>query len=284
MLLCVALVAALSVTAFAADPAPTPNWEEPGPAFTRQGTATWDRTRATLASSNAEEAGLMAAALSEVQAAVKAYEAVKNNDETSIEEVGKAYRDMETALNNILADPDYATVLTTAGTAQTLAQWCTASNYSGMSTALPTVGYGIIPIQSSLNFNTSVTIGANRSAALRYQAAQTVLEAQYVLAVEYDMSGHTQMDWNKYIIKATAEEQALQTKNAKTAAENAKAGAISAQATAKSLINTAMVIAQNAAAEAVANAQATAYNDLAAAYATAVADFWADVSAEIATW
>ena len=145
---------------------------------------------------------------------------------------------------------------------------------------------GTVPVQtaSGLGPNTSRHVGNLIPVANRQEAAAEVLRAQYLLAVDYDMSAKTSMDWSKYIINATAKEQAQQTANAKAAADAAKSGALNAQATAKSLINKAMTVAQDAAAEAVANAQATAYTNLANAYATAVADFWNDVAAEIATW
>lgn len=284
MLLCVALVAALSVSAFAADPAPKPDAAPIPGSMTPQGSATVDRNLATAATQLADQAAEYATAAGEVKKSVEAYEKVKNSTSSTQADLCEAYDKLQNELNVIWVD-HAADIGTYAPNGITFADLTTASNYTGLKAAV-TVGAITVPVQtnSGLVPNTSRHVGSLIPVANRFEAAQTVLAAQYVLAVDYDMSAQGPMDWNQYIINATAKEQAQQTKDAAAAAAAAKSGALSAQATAKVLINKAMTVAQDAAKEAVASAQATAYNNLAAAYATAVADFWADVSAEIATW
>lgn len=284
MLLCVALVAALSVSAFAADPAPKPDAAPIPGSLTPQGSATVDRDLATAAAGRADEAAAYAAAAAEVKKSVAAYEKVKNDTSSTQADLCDAYVKLQNELNVIWVD-NFADVGAYSASGVNFWQLTNASNYTGLKTAV-TVGAVTVPVQtnSGLVPNTSRQVGTLIPIANRYEAAQDVLAAQYILAVEYDMSAQGPMDWNKYIINATAEEQANQTANAKAAAAAAKTGALNAQATAKSLINKAMSVAQAAAAEAVANAQTTAYNNLAAAYTAAVSEFWAGVSAEIATW
>lgn len=293
MLLCVALVAAMGAAAYAIDPPPTPSVEDTlkppiNPEAPSAEDAVYDGQQAGQNLQDADDAAAFASVVSEVRAAVEAYESVRNNPNNSIAVVEAAYNTMDAKLQTIqaqaVADGLALTSSITSYPTATLQELTTATNYSG------TPG-GTVPAQTNVmqdaagNYiDTGRELGGVRSAALRAEAGHRVAAAQYVLAQAYDMSGGTQMDWNTYIIGATAVEQARQTKDAKAAADAAKAGAATAASTAKALINQSMAIAQDAAAEAVANAQTTAYNNLAATYATAVADFWAGVSAEIATW
>lgn len=282
MLLCVALVAALSVSAFAADPAPKPDAAPIPGSMTPQGSATVDRDNAAAAHNVAADAAEYAAAAAAVKKSVEAYEKVKNSTTAPNADWADAYVKLQNELNIIFVD--HAT-LTYAANGITIADLTTASNYTGLKTA-ETIGSVTIPVQtnSGLVPNTSRHVGALVPVANRAEAAAKVLEAQYILAIDYDMSAQGTMDWNKYIIGATAKEQAQQTKDAAAAAAAAKSGAATAASTAKALINQAMAVAQDAAAEAVSTAQAKAYNDLAAAYASAVSNFWAEVSAEIENW
>lgn len=303
MLLCVALVAAMGAAAYAIDPAPDPqvivNFNDNPSAPD----AANDGLTANAAAADARLAGSYVSAAKEVAAVVKAYQDVRDDTSTSALAVANAYETMVAGLARIAANPDYAALIGSGyapdGT-MTLAILTTATNYTGyqgadfatIQAAAVAQGYTganfaaqVDQLDANGNIvDTAREVSGFEAAAKVAQAAKLVEAAQYSLAVVYDMSNGTPMDWNAYIIGATAKEQAQQTTDAKAAADAAKAGAVTAQSTAKSLINQAMAVAQDAAAEAVANAQTTAYNNLAAAYATAVSDFWAGVSAEIATW
>lgn len=284
MLLCVALVAALSVSAFAADPAPKPDAAPIPGSLTPQGSATVDRDNAVDAHNVAVNAAEYATAAAAVKKSVEAYEKVKNDTSSTKADLCDAYVKLQNELNVIYVD--HATLTWTPATGVSIFDLTTASNYTGLKTAV-TVGSVTVPVQTNsddTHANSSREVGSLIPVANRVEAGAKVLEAQYILAVDYDKSAMGEMDWNKYIIGATAKEQAQQTKDAAAAAAAAKSGAATAASTAKALINQAMAVAQDAAAEAVSTAQAKAYNDLAAAYASAVSDFWADVSAEIATW
>lgn len=301
MLLCVALVAAMGAAAYAIDPAPDPavivNFNDNPSAPD----AAADGITANTAAVDARTAGTYAAAAKEVAEVVKAYEAVRDNPASSALAVANAFETMFAGLNRIAVTPAYAAIGAYAPDGvTTLAILTTATNYTGYdATTFPAVqaaalaqGYTGANFAQQADYvdpdgnimDTAREVGFVEADARTEQAAKLVEAAQYALAVVYDMSDGTPMDWNSYIIGATAKDQAQQTKDAKAAADAAKAGAVSASKTAKALINQAMAVAQDAAAEAVAAAQITAYNNLAAAYATAVSDFWAGVSAEIAKW
>ena len=98
----------------------------------------------------------------------------------------------------------------------------------------------------------------------------------------YRWSEKTKMDYNALQIglaKASASEAAT------IAAANlgkAKEMAVQAQATAKILIQDALLVANNSAQTAVYNAQMAAYNELAAAYAEAVTNTWMATEAYMA--
>ena len=286
MLLCVALVAAMGAAAFANNPPDDPEVVVQNHDPADAGDATVDAIASHNNQVAANHFGTFAGAIAEIRTAVEAYEKVRDSKAGNDADVDAAYGKMKTALTNIhdkyvnagtLADAD-------AINGVTFKDLTTAATYSGYTT----VPAGAVNIEveapvtdtNGNEIDTARDTGALRTSLLRLQAGLEVLSAQEALAVIYDMSEGKPMDWNSYIINATGVHQAQETKDAKAAADAAKAGALTAQSTAKSLINKAMAIAQDAAAEAVADAQATAYNNLAAAYATAVSDFWNGVAAE----
>ena len=121
---------------------------------------------------------------------------------------------------------------------------------------------------------------AEQARALKLTAARKALEAE--LDCAYRRSEKTKMDYNALQIglaKASASEAAT------IAAANlgkAKEMAVQAQATAKILIQDALLVANNSAQTAVYNAQMAAYNELAAAYAEAVTNTWMATEAYMA--
>lgn len=274
MLLCVALVATLGVTAFA-----TPydeQWaSETAPSATAPKDVAGAVTDAGYKAQNNDliaDAATVAAALSDLNKLDEAYLKVIKNPKSTAAEIADAYTAYQTAVADLTAG--WASVTLKDGSTLDSASIKAGSLEVNMSDYS---GYDISAVTDPTK-----TAAAGSATSTKISAAAKLVAAGWQNAVIFDLSNQTLMDANTINIGNAKTDMAAIKADAVKAAAAAKSAAAAAQATAKSLINDAVKYAQDAAAAQVANAQVTAYNNLANTYATAVANFWADVAAAVA--
>lgn len=274
MLLCVALVAALGVTAFAAPTAE--EWaSETAPSATAPkdpvGAAVDADYRSTM-NDTAADAATVAAALSDLNKLDEAYLKVIKDPKSTSADITAAYVDYQAAVAAVVGG--WASVTLKDGSTLDAAVIEVGSLKVDMS------DYGAYDITGVTD--PTKTAAAGSSTATKAGAAAKLVAAGWQNAVIYDLSNQTLMDANVLSIGNAKTDMAAVKADAVKAAAAAKSAAAAAQATAKSLINDAVKYAQDAAAAQVATAQVNAYNTLATTYATAVANFWADVATAVA--
>lgn len=275
MLLCVALVAALSVSAFAAPTAEQWASETEPTATTPKDVASaiTDAGYKSTMNDTAADAATIASALAALDKLDQAYLKVIKNPKSTTAEIAAAETAYKADVKELVDSWDK--VFMKDGTTK-------------LSAAKVEVGSLKVNMGDYKNTYTikglasDKTAAAGSSSANKAGAAAKLVAAGWQNAVIYDLSNQTLMDANALSIGNATTDMAAVKADAVKAAAAAKSAAVAAQATAKSLINDAVKYAQDAAAAQVANAQTTAYNNLANAYATAVADFWADVAEAVA--
>jgi hypothetical protein len=275
MLLCVALVAALSVSAFAAPTAE--QWaSETVPSATAPkdvvGAVTDAGYKSTM-NDTAADAATVASALAALDKLDQAYLKVIKNPKSTATEIADAKTEYDTDVAALVAS--WASVTMKDGT-------------TTLDSAVIEVGSLKVDMSDYSSYDISTvtdptkTAAAGNGTANKAGAAAKLVAAGWQNSVIYDLSNQTLMDANALSIGNATTDMAAVKADAVKAAAAAKSAASAAQATAKSLINDAVKYAQDAAAAQVANAQTAAYNNVANAYAVAVADFWADVAEAVA--
>lgn len=271
MLLCVALVAALGVSAFAADPGAS----DVIPATTNPddlGAALFDAGASRFNTNMSKDAATIASALGDLKKLDDAYVAYATNPANSGSDVAKAY----TKYQN-----DVAKLVASWGSKK-MADGVTTLNNASVNLGSITVNMSDFDATYDITAAPAKTAADGKTDAGKVEAGRKLLAAGFEHAVTWDLSDGTVMDENKLAISNAKTDAAADKEAAVKDAVKAKEKAVKAQSTAKALIADAITVAQDSAAMAVAKAQKDAYDDLAKAYATAVADFWADVSAAIA--
>lgn len=277
MLLCVALVAALGTSAFAGYSDETTASAAAPTATAPKDTAAAvaDKVTAGQYDDLADDAALVASALAALKKIDDAYLKVVGNPSKTAADVAAAkvvwtdaYNAWDASLASITMS-DGTTTLDSAAIAIGASLSVDMSNYAG----------GAYDIDTVLAANNAAS---GYTKAAKIEAAADLAAAGWQNAAVWDLSNQSLMDTTAFSEANASLDWAATKKDAEAAAKSAKNAAVAAQANAKTLINLAISVAQDAVAVAVADQQTAAYNKVAAAYAVATADFWADVNDAIA--